>query len=114
MIHSKNISDAINSTAHRAAGPVIGEELAALVADLRTLLSRDQWRETPELQTFATRLDGLASKAKTVVTSVGEGVADRARTAARTTDDWVHEEPWTAIGIAAAVGLGVGLLVARR
>lgn len=114
MMHTKNFTDAINSAVPRAASPVIGDELSALVADLRTLLSRDQWRETPELQSLATRLDGLASKAKTVVTNVTDGVADRARAAARTTDDWVHDEPWKAIGIAAVVGLGVGLIVSRR
>ncbi len=114
MMHSKNFTDAIHSAAPRAANPVIGDELSALVADLRTLLSRDQWRETPELQTLATRLDGLASKAKSVVTTVSDGVADRARAVARSTDDWVHDDPWKAIGIAAAVGLGVGLIVSRR
>jgi ElaB/YqjD/DUF883 family membrane-anchored ribosome-binding protein len=30
------------------------------------------------------------------------------------TDDYVHENPWQAIGIAAAVGLVAGLLMNRR
>ena len=40
----------------------------------------------------------------------------RAKTvaAAKATDEYVHESPWTAVGIAAGVGLLVGLLVARR
>ncbi len=36
------------------------------------------------------------------------------RAAARATDDYVHESPWTAVGVAAAVGLLVGLLIGRR
>ena len=43
----------------------------------------------------------------------GEAV-DRAKAAARYTDDYVHDHPWQAIGIAAGVGLAVGLLMNRR
>ena len=39
---------------------------------------------------------------------------DRAKDAAKATDDYVHENPWQAIGIAAAVGLVAGLLMSRR
>ena len=42
-------------------------------------------------------------------------IADR-RTllAARATDDYVHDNPWQAIGVAAAVGFLVGLVISRR
>ena len=43
----------------------------------------------------------------------GEAV-DRAKAAARATDDYVHENPWQAIGIAAVIGLAAGLLLNRR
>jgi len=39
---------------------------------------------------------------------------DRARVYARVTDDYVHDNPWQAIGIAAAVGFVAGLLMNRR
>lgn len=34
--------------------------------------------------------------------------------AAKSTDEFVHEHPWKAVGIAAGVGLLVGLLIGRR
>jgi ElaB/YqjD/DUF883 family membrane-anchored ribosome-binding protein len=44
-----------------------------------------------------------------------EGEAmDRAKAAARYTDDYVHDNPWRAIGAAAAAGFLIGLLVNRR
>jgi ElaB/YqjD/DUF883 family membrane-anchored ribosome-binding protein len=44
-----------------------------------------------------------------------EGQAvDRAKVAARATDDYVHDHPWTSIGIAAAIGFIAGLLLNRR
>jgi ElaB/YqjD/DUF883 family membrane-anchored ribosome-binding protein len=43
-----------------------------------------------------------------------EGQAvDHAKAAARYTDDYVHDNPWRAVGVAAAVGL-IGLLMNRR
>ena len=38
----------------------------------------------------------------------------RARDAARTTDRYVHENPWGAIGMAAGIGFILGLLSGRR
>lgn len=45
---------------------------------------------------------------------VQDVVADRAKAAARATDDFVHDNPWKAVGIAAGVGFLIGLLVNRR
>jgi ElaB/YqjD/DUF883 family membrane-anchored ribosome-binding protein len=42
-----------------------------------------------------------------------EGV-ERARRAARHTDEYVHDHPWHAVGAAAALGLVLGVLIARR
>jgi len=41
-------------------------------------------------------------------------VIERGRKAARATDDYVHEHPWASIGIAAGIGMVIGLLINRR
>jgi len=46
--------------------------------------------------------------------AAGQVVSTGARQAARVTDDYVHDNPWRAIGIGAAAGLLVGWLVSRR
>ena len=44
-----------------------------------------------------------------------QGVAyEKGTAAARATDEYVHENPWTLIGVAAAVGLIVGLVIASE
>jgi ElaB/YqjD/DUF883 family membrane-anchored ribosome-binding protein len=39
---------------------------------------------------------------------------NKAAVAVDTADDYIHDNPWTAIGVAAGVGLVIGLLVGRR
>jgi ElaB/YqjD/DUF883 family membrane-anchored ribosome-binding protein len=43
-----------------------------------------------------------------------EAAVDKTTAAARATDDYVHENPWPAIGVAAGIGLIVGILISRR
>ena len=41
-------------------------------------------------------------------------VADKAKIAARVPDEYVHDNPWQAVGIAAGLGFVIGLLINRR
>jgi ElaB/YqjD/DUF883 family membrane-anchored ribosome-binding protein len=41
-------------------------------------------------------------------------LVDRTKAAARATDDYVNENPWQAVGIAAGVGLLLGIIIGRR
>jgi len=39
---------------------------------------------------------------------------EKGKAAAHTTDEFVHEHPWKAVGIAAGIGLVLGMLISRR
>lgn len=52
--------------------------------------------------------------AKEKMGDVQEVLAERAKAAARATDDFVHDNPWKSVGIAAAAGFLIGLLVNRK
>jgi ElaB/YqjD/DUF883 family membrane-anchored ribosome-binding protein len=59
----------------------------------------------------------LARDFQNVATDMEElhaSIATGARTAARTTDGYVRENAWGAIGVGAAVGVLLGFLLARR
>jgi ElaB/YqjD/DUF883 family membrane-anchored ribosome-binding protein len=43
-----------------------------------------------------------------------DALLERGRRAARATDDYVHDNPWQAIGMAGVAGLLVGMLISRR
>lgn len=43
-----------------------------------------------------------------------DALLEKGRKAARVTDDYVHDNPWQAIGMAGVAGLLVGMLICRR
>ena len=43
-----------------------------------------------------------------------DAVLAKGRQAARATDDYVHDNPWQAVGVAGLTGLLVGMLICRR
>lgn len=52
--------------------------------------------------------------ARKSLSRIEQRVVKQARHVAHETDDYVHENPWLAIGAAASAGVLVGLLLARR
>ncbi len=60
------------------------------------------------------RIQDSLEAARTRLAQLTDIGAERARAAARATDDYVHDHPWPAVGIAALVGLVLGALISRR
>ncbi|QBY55627.1 DUF883 family protein [Cupriavidus oxalaticus] len=60
------------------------------------------------------KIEERLKKAKKKVADVQYVVVEKSRHTARVADDYVHERPWTAIGVAAAVGVLIGWLIDRR
>lgn len=60
------------------------------------------------------RLEQSLAAAKDAVIAMERAALDRANAAKRATDDYVHANPWTAIGAGAAIGAILGALLARR
>ena len=59
----------------------------------------------------------FAEKIKTAKASLADAeqiVVDKAKQAATVADDYVKGNPWTAVGIAAGVGILIGFLAAKR
>jgi ElaB/YqjD/DUF883 family membrane-anchored ribosome-binding protein len=52
--------------------------------------------------------------AKERLVDVEQAMVGKAKAAAKVTDQYVHENPWKSIGIAAGVGLLLGMLISRR
>ena len=67
-----------------------------------------------EAEALQARVIAGLREAKQRLTAAEEIAVDKAKAAAKVTDQYVHDNPWKAIGIGAAVGVVVGMLIARR
>src|SRR6185295_1953238 len=88
-------------------------DLQDVLADTETML-KDVASEGGEMaqamrERIAENLRGV--KAKLLETQ--EMVAGKAKFAVKATDEYVHENPWQSVGVAAGVGFLLGLLVSR-
>ena len=63
---------------------------------------------------LADQIEETVNQGKKKLTEMQSALLEKTKYAAQTTDDYVHENPWKAVGLAAGVGLIVGLLLRRR
>ncbi len=89
--------------------------------DLKTLMRDAQALFEEAAQASGSKAEALRDQAAKLLDSAVEhaqelqtAVVARGKKIANDTDAYVHEHPWRAIGIAAAVGVLVGMLIARR
>lgn len=60
------------------------------------------------------RMQQRVASARAELVRLQEQAATGALEAGKAADQYVHEHPWTAVGIGAGVGLLLGLLISRR
>ena len=53
-------------------------------------------------------------RAKATLADASQPVFNRAKETVAVTDDYVHGNPWTAVGVAIAAGVLIGFLAAKR
>ncbi|MEO8001055.1 MAG: DUF883 family protein [Arenimonas sp.] len=89
-------------------------EFQNFIADVEDLVKETTTLTGEDLSRAKAKLSARLADAKESVVGMGGEIADRARKGAKATDDYVHEQPWKAIGAGAAIGLLIGFALARR
>jgi ElaB/YqjD/DUF883 family membrane-anchored ribosome-binding protein len=92
-----------------------------LVADLRTvmrdaeaLLKATSTQTGERIQEVRARAEQSLQQARERLNEVEQEAVRRAQEMANATEGYMRENPWQSIGIAAGVGLLIGLLLSRR
>jgi ElaB/YqjD/DUF883 family membrane-anchored ribosome-binding protein len=70
--------------------------------------------DTPEIARVKAKVKIALAAAKSALSDSAAQVREQARQASKTTDTYVRENPWQVVGVAALIGVAVGIMVARR
>ena len=89
-------------------------DMKVVVADTEELLRATASQTGEKVAELREKITGRLRDAKVRLADAEAAISDRAKAAARATDDFVHDRPWQAVGVAAAVGLALGVLIGRR
>lgn len=89
-------------------------DFKVVMADAEALLKATASQSGEKLGEIRARVEESLSTAKDHMLDVQAALLDKSRMAAKVTDDYVHEHPWKAIGVATGVGVMIGLLIGRR
>lgn len=89
-------------------------DLKAVVADSEDLLEATAGAVDARATAARARIEETLRAARQKIETFDSEMLDRFNEATKATDEYVHEHPWGAVGIAAAAGLLIGVLIARR
>ncbi|HSC95825.1 MAG TPA: DUF883 family protein [Burkholderiales bacterium] len=90
------------------------QDMRVVVTDAEDLLKATAGQTGERIEKIRARTEESLRTARNRLQIAGKAVQESATEAARTVDDQVKKNPWTAVGIAAAAGLVLGILVGRR
>ena len=90
------------------------QDFKIVVADAEELLRATATQAGEKVTVAREKVQESLRRAKVKLAEAEEILIDRGKQAARYTDEYVHDNPWKAVGIAAGVGFLIGLLTGRR
>ena len=74
---------------------------------------REREQGTKALESITDQIESGIESGKYTLAELQRALVDKTKEAAKNTDRLVHENPWASIGIAATLGLVIGLLLPR-
>jgi ElaB/YqjD/DUF883 family membrane-anchored ribosome-binding protein len=90
------------------------EDFGQVVADTEALLRSLAGVGGEKAAGLRESVEANLASTKARLLELQAGAAETASAAMREADEYVHEKPWTAIGIAAAVGVIIGVMIGNN
>lgn len=89
-------------------------ELQSLADTLEEVLNSSTDKSKEELSKLRSKAERVLQESRHRLGETGDELARQTREAATRADEYVRENPWTGVGIGAAIGVVLGVLLARR
>jgi len=89
-------------------------DVKVVIADAEELLRATANQAGDKMSDVRAKVQDHLANAKASLADAQAAMVDKAKAVGHATDDYVHDNPWRAVGVAAGVGLLVGLLIGRR
>lgn len=90
------------------------QDLQTVINEAEALLKSAAAPASEEFKSARQKFEATIKSAKDEIARIEQVVTDKAQAAANATDGYVRENPWQAVGLGAAVGLVIGLLITRK
>jgi ElaB/YqjD/DUF883 family membrane-anchored ribosome-binding protein len=89
-------------------------DLKSVIQDAEAWLRHGGQLTGEELLAAKAKFERTLHNAKDDLIRLEETVVEKTKEAAKATDEYVKENPWKAVGLGAAIGVVLGLLIARK
>ena len=89
-------------------------ELKTLADTLEEVLNSSADKSKEEMGKLRSKAESALKESRARLGETSEAILRQTRETAARADDYVRESPWTGVGIGAAVGLVLGVLLSRR
>lgn len=89
-------------------------DFKVVVADAEELLRATANQAGDKAVELRSKIQNRLADAKVRLADAEAAVVDKAKLVGRAADDYVNDNPWRSVGVAAGIGFIVGLLIGRR
>jgi ElaB/YqjD/DUF883 family membrane-anchored ribosome-binding protein len=89
-------------------------DLKTLVADAEELLKATASQAGEKIAVARQKIEQSLIEGKKALADAEETLVKKSKECAEIADDYVRDNPWSAVGIAASVGLVIGLLIRNK
>lgn len=96
------------------AGDRLARDFNSLIADGEDLLRAAASVPGEGLAVARTKFEEKLMSAKSALAETSQPILERTRETVAEADDYVHANPWSAVGVALAAGVIIGFLAAKR
>jgi ElaB/YqjD/DUF883 family membrane-anchored ribosome-binding protein len=90
------------------------QDFKSVIDEAEALVKATADQGDEAVSTLRRKVAASLAAAKSKVVHAEHELVAKTKAAAKSTDEYVHHHPWQAIGIAASVGVVIGLLIGRR